>query len=37
MFVGGTNDRAFRAFDAKAGELVWQQKMNSGIIGMPVA
>jgi hypothetical protein len=37
MFVGGTNDRAFRAFDAKTGELVWQQKMNSGIIGMPVA
>jgi alcohol dehydrogenase (cytochrome c) len=37
MFVGGTNDRAFRAFDAKTGELVWQQKMNLGIIGMPVA
>ena len=37
MFVGGTNDRMFRAFDAKTGELLWQQKTNSGIIGMPVA
>jgi alcohol dehydrogenase (cytochrome c) len=37
VFVGGTNDRMFRAFDAKSGELLWQQKTNSGIIGMPVA
>jgi alcohol dehydrogenase (cytochrome c) len=37
VFVGGTNDRMFRAFDAKTGELLWQQKTNSGIIGMPVA
>ncbi len=37
VFVGGTNDRMFRAFDAKTGELLWQQKTNSGIVGMPVA
>ena len=37
MFVGGTNDRMFRAFDAQTGELLWQQRTNSGIIAMPVA
>ncbi len=37
VFVGGTNDRMFRAFDAKTGELLWRQRTNSGIIGMPVA
>jgi alcohol dehydrogenase (cytochrome c) len=37
VFVGGTNDRMFRAFDAKDGQLLWQQKTNSGIVGMPVA
>jgi len=37
VFVGGTNDRMFRAFDAKTGKLLWEQKTNSGIMGMPVA
>ncbi|MDQ2805189.1 MAG: PQQ-dependent dehydrogenase, methanol/ethanol family [Pseudomonadota bacterium] len=37
VFVGGTNDRMFRAFDARTGQTVWQQKTNSGIMGMPVA
>jgi len=37
VFVGGTNDREFRAFNAKTGELLWHQKTNSGIMGMPVA
>jgi alcohol dehydrogenase (cytochrome c) len=37
IFAGGTNDRNFRAFDAKTGELLWEQKTNSGIVGMPVA
>ena len=37
VFVGGTNDRMFRAFDAKTGTLLWEQKTNSGIMGMPVA
>jgi alcohol dehydrogenase (cytochrome c) len=37
VFAGGTNDRNFRAFDAKTGEVLWEQKTNSGIVGMPVA
>ena len=37
VFVGGTNDRKFRAFNAKTGELLWEQKTNSGIMGMPVS
>ncbi|HST75036.1 MAG TPA: methanol/ethanol family PQQ-dependent dehydrogenase [Acetobacteraceae bacterium] len=37
VFVGGTNDRMFHAFDAKTGKLLWEQKTNSGIMGMPVA
>ena len=37
VLVGGTNDRMFRAFHAKTGELLWEQKTNSGIMGMPVA
>lgn len=35
VFQGGTADRYFRAFDAKTGELLWQQRLNSGIIGVP--
>jgi alcohol dehydrogenase (cytochrome c) len=37
VFIGGTNDRMFRAFDAKTGDVLWQQKTNSGIMAMPVA
>jgi alcohol dehydrogenase (cytochrome c) len=37
VLVGGTNDRMFRAFDAKTGDLLWEQKTNSGIMGMPIA
>jgi alcohol dehydrogenase (cytochrome c) len=37
VLVGGTNDRYFRAFDAKTGDLLWQQRTNSGIMGMPVS
>ncbi len=37
VFLGGTNDRMFRAFDAKTGDVLWEQKTNSGIIGMPTA
>jgi alcohol dehydrogenase (cytochrome c) len=36
VFVGGTNDRMFRAF-GKTGNVRWEQKTNSGIMGMPVA
>jgi hypothetical protein len=37
ILVGGTNDRMFRIFDAKTGKVLWEQKTNSGIMGMPVA
>ena len=37
VLVGGTNDRMFRAFHAKTGELLWEQKTNSGIMSMPIA
>ena len=37
VFAGGTNDRFFRAFNGKTGELLWQQRTQSGIMGMPVA
>jgi alcohol dehydrogenase (cytochrome c) len=37
VFSGGTADRYFRAFDAKSGELLWQHRLNSGVLGVPVA
>jgi alcohol dehydrogenase (cytochrome c) len=37
VFVGGTNDRMFRAFDARSGDQLWEQKTSSGITGAPVA
>ncbi|MEE8520170.1 MAG: methanol/ethanol family PQQ-dependent dehydrogenase [Gemmatimonadota bacterium] len=37
VFLGGTNDRYFRAFDARSGELLWQQRTNSGITGVPTS
>ena len=33
--VGGTNDRNFRAFDAKSGKPLWEFKTNSGVTGVP--
>ncbi|HZB91172.1 MAG TPA: PQQ-dependent dehydrogenase, methanol/ethanol family [Stellaceae bacterium] len=35
VFGGGTNDRYFRAYDAKSGEPLWQFRTNSGIIAPP--
>ena len=35
VFMGGTNDRYFRAFDANTGEMLWQQRTNSGVTGVP--
>jgi alcohol dehydrogenase (cytochrome c) len=35
VFVGGTNDRYFRAFDARNGEVLWQIRTNSGITAPP--
>jgi len=37
VFAGGTNDRNFRAFDARSGKLLWQQRTNSGVVGMPAS
>jgi len=37
VFMGGTNDRYFRAFHAKTGEILWQQRTNSGITGVPTS
>ncbi len=35
VFLGGTNDRYFRAFDAKTGAVLWEFKTNSGITAVP--
>ncbi len=35
VFGGGTNDRMFRAYDAKSGEEVWKFRTNSGVIAPP--
>jgi alcohol dehydrogenase (cytochrome c) len=35
VFLGGTNDRYFRAFDAKNGTALWEYRTNSGITGVP--
>jgi alcohol dehydrogenase (cytochrome c) len=37
VFMGGTNDRNFRAFDAKTGNVLWEQRTNSGVTGVPVS
>ena len=37
VFVGGTNDRKLRAFDAKSGKLLWEFVTNSGITAAPVS
>ena len=35
VFMGGTSDRYFRAFDANTGRELWRQRTNSGITGVP--
>lgn len=37
VFAGGGNDRYFRAFDAKTGDVLWEQRTNSGITAVPVS
>src|SRR5439155_18829789 len=37
LFAGGTNDRLFRAFDAKSGQILWDVPMSSGVTGVPVS
>jgi len=36
IFMGGTNDRYFRAFDAKTGDKSWEYRTNSSITAVPV-
>ena len=35
VFGGGTNDRMFRAFDAKNGKVLWEGITPSGVTGVP--
>ena len=35
VFMGGTNDRFFRAFDAQTGATLWKQRTSSGVTGVP--
>lgn len=35
VFAGGTNDRKFRAFDARDGKLLWETATPSGVTGVP--
>ncbi len=35
VFMGGTNDRYFRAFNAETSEELWSIRTNSGIVGVP--
>lgn len=35
VFAGGTNDRYFRAYDARTGEQLWQFRTNSAIMAPP--
>ena len=37
VFMGGTNDRYFRAFDASTGKVLWQFRTGSGVIGVPAS
>ncbi len=37
IFAGGTNDRMFRAFDAKSGKILWEFPTSSGVNGVPVS
>ena len=37
LFVGGTPDRQFRAFDARSGEELWSFPLPSGAIGVPTS
>jgi alcohol dehydrogenase (cytochrome c) len=37
IFTGGTNDRMFRAFDARTGKILWEFPTSSGVNGVPVS
>ena len=35
VFAGGTNDRRFRAYAAETGAVLWEHRMESGVVGVP--
>ena len=37
LFMGGTTDRYFRAFDASNGKILWEFRTGSGVNGVPVS
>ena len=37
VFAGGTTDSEFRAFDAKSGKMLWNKKLDGGIIAPPTS
>jgi len=37
LFAGGTQDRQFRAFDARTGDQLWSFPLPSGAIGVPTS
>ncbi len=37
VFMGGTNDQHFRAFDAQTGEILWEFRTNSAVTGVPIS
>jgi len=36
VFIGATNDRHFRAFDAKTGKVLWDTKLEAGAYASPI-
>ena len=37
VFAGGTNDRMFRAYDARNGNVLWEYPTPAGVIGVPTS
>lgn len=37
VFVGGTGDAMFRAFDGESGDLLWEHQMDGGIVAPPTS
>jgi quinoprotein glucose dehydrogenase len=36
VFIGATNDRRFRAFDAKTGKVIWETQLDAGAYATPI-
>ena len=36
IFIGGTDDKRFRAFDVKTGKEIWTYKMPASLYGTPL-